>query len=94
MPIKTSPSHIPVVGDVLLRIQNEKETIRKDSLGGYKFIPEMHLKQPAFTYSACGSSTKIKKERKYLKKQVIQDMFIKKKLGKGFFPSIIWLMEV
>ena len=23
-------------------------------LAGEKFIPEMHLKQPGFTYSACG----------------------------------------
>ena len=38
----------------------------------------MNLKQPAFTFGACGSFTKIKKERKYLKKQVIRDMFIKK----------------
>ena len=25
-----------------------------------KFMPEMHLKQPRFTYSACGSFTKDK----------------------------------
>ena len=25
-----------------------------------KFMPEMHLKQPKFTYSACGSFTKDK----------------------------------
>ena len=25
-----------------------------------KFMPEMHLKQPGFTYSACGSFTKNK----------------------------------
>ena len=27
-------------------------------LAGDKFIPEMHLKQPRFTYSACGPFTK------------------------------------
>ena len=27
---------------------------------GDKFMPEMHLKQPGFTYSACGSFTKNK----------------------------------
>ena len=30
-------------------------------LAGDKFMPEMHLKQPGFTYSACGAFTKSKK---------------------------------
>ena len=29
-------------------------------LAGDKFMPEMHLRQPGFTYSACGSFTKSK----------------------------------
>ena len=29
-------------------------------LAGDKFIPEMHLRQPGFTYSACGTFTKNK----------------------------------
>ena len=29
-------------------------------LGRDKFMPEMHLRQPEFTYSACGSFTKNK----------------------------------
>ena len=29
-------------------------------LAGYKFKPEMHLKQPGFTYSACGPFTENK----------------------------------
>ena len=29
-------------------------------LVGEKFMPEMHLKQPGFTYSACGPFTKNK----------------------------------
>ena len=27
-------------------------------IAGDKFMPEMHLRQPRFTYSACGSFTK------------------------------------
>ena len=38
------------------------EIINKFLLVGDKFMPEMHLKQPGFTYSACGPFTK-KKER-------------------------------
>ena len=36
------------------------EMIIKFLLAGDKFMPEMHLKQPAFTYSACGPFTKNK----------------------------------
>ena len=32
--------------------------INKFSLTGDKFIPKLHLKQPGFTYSACGPCTK------------------------------------
>ena len=34
--------------------------IRKFLLAGDKFIPEMHLRQPRFTYSACGPFTENK----------------------------------
>ena len=34
------------------------ETVNKFLLVGDKFIPEMHLKQPGFIYSACGPFTK------------------------------------
>ena len=38
------------------------EIVNEFLLAGDKFMPEMHLKQPGFTYSACGSFT-INKER-------------------------------
>ena len=36
-------------------IENYKlnETVNKFVLAGDRFMPEMHLKQPGFTYSAC-----------------------------------------
>ena len=34
------------------------EIINKFSLAGDKCMPKMHLKQPGFTYSACGLFTK------------------------------------
>ena len=37
-----------------------KETVNKFLLVGHKLMPEMHLKQPDFTYSACGPLTKNK----------------------------------
>ena len=33
-------------------------------LAGDKFMPEMHLKQPEFAYSACGTFTKNKERIK------------------------------
>ena len=40
-------------------------------------MPEMHLRLPRFTYGACGTFTKSKKNTKILKKLLIQDIFIK-----------------
>ena len=37
-------------------------------LAGDKFMAQMNLKQPGFTYSACGSFTKNKERIKKLKK--------------------------
>ena len=49
--------------------------VNKFLLAGDKLIPEMHLKQPGFTYSACGPFTK-NKEFIILCKQEIQIIFI------------------
>ena len=53
------------------------EIVNKFLLARDKFRPEMHLRQPGFTYSACGPFTKTKKEYKSLKKQDIHDTLIK-----------------
>ena len=50
------------------------EIVNKFLLVGDKFVPEMHIKQPGFTYSACGPFTK-NKEFKNLKKYKIQNIF-------------------
>ena len=44
------------------------EIVNKFLLAGDKFIPEMHLKLPGFTYSACGPFTKTKERMQKLKK--------------------------
>ena len=41
------------------------------------FMPEMDLRQPGFTYIACGPLKKTKEESKNLKKQEVHDIFIK-----------------
>lgn len=40
-------------------------------------MPEMHIRQPEFTYSAWEPFTKTKEEYKTSKKQDISDIFIK-----------------
>ena len=40
------------------------EIVNTFLLVGDKFMPEMHLKQPGFTYSACGPFTKNKERKK------------------------------
>ena len=68
------------------------EIVNKFLLAGYKFMPEMHLRQPGFTYSACGPFTK-NKEFKNLKKQEIQAIFTKMNLISLVF-KIIWHIEI
>ena len=38
--------------------------VNKFLLTGYKFMPEMHLRQPRFTYNAYGPFTKNKEDSK------------------------------
>ena len=69
------------------------EIVNTFLLAGDNFMPEMHLKQPGFTYSACGHLLKIKNEFKYLKKQEMQAIFIKMNLIRLVF-NMIWHMEI
>ena len=60
--IKTPLSKIPLLNVLFWRALNIKikEIIHKFLLVGDKFMTETHLKQPGFTYSACGPFTKNK----------------------------------
>ena len=64
------------------------EIVNKFLLVGNTFMPEMYLKQPGFTYSACGPFT-INKERIKKFTQTENKNFIKMNLGKHVF-SMIW----
>ena len=55
----------------------KNEVVFKFLLAGYKFMPEILLRQAGFTYSSCGPFTKNKERIKNLKKLEIQNMFIK-----------------
>ena len=58
-----------------------------------KFMPEMHLRQPKFTYSACGTFTKNKEGIKKIKETGYSRLLIKTKKTKLVF-NMIWIMEI
>ena len=69
------------------------EIVNKFLLAGDKFMPEMHLKQLGFSYSACGPFTKNKERIKKFKKQEIRAIFTKTSLIKLAF-NMIWVIEI
>ena len=52
------------------------EIVNKSLMKGDKFMPEMHLKQPEFTYSACGPFIKRKERIQKFMQTGIQIIFI------------------
>ena len=61
------------------------EIINKFLLVGDKFMPEMHLKQPGSTYSACVSFTKKKERIEKFMKTGNTDFIYKNELDKACF---------
>ena len=59
--------------------------INKFLLAGDKFMPEMHLKQPGFTYSACGPFTKNKERIEKFMQTGNTDFIYKNELDKACF---------
>ena len=53
------------------------EIVYKFLLAGDKFMPEMHLKQPGFTYSACGPFTKTNERIEKFMQTRNRDLFTK-----------------
>ena len=59
------------------------EIVIKSLLAGDKFMPEMHLEQPGFTYSAYGPFTKNKERIQKFKETGDTSYIYKNKLGKA-----------
>ena len=59
--------------------------INKFLLAGDKFMPEMHLRQPGFTYSACGPFTKSKERIQNFKQTGDSRYIYKSELDKACF---------
>ena len=63
--------------------------VNKFLLAADKFMPEMHLKQPGFTYSACGPFTRKKERIKKFKETGDTSYIYKNKLDKACFQHDI-----
>ena len=61
------------------------EIVNKFLLTGDKFMPEMHLRQLWFTYSACGPFTKNKEQIKKFKETGDSRYIYQNELGKACF---------
>ena len=61
------------------------EIVNKFLLEGDKFMPGMHLKQPRFTYSACGPFIKNKEKIQKFKETGDTNHIYKNKLDKACF---------
>ena len=58
--LKIPLNKIPLFSNILFWLYKINEIVNKFLLAGDKFMLEMHLKQPGFTYSVCGPFTKNK----------------------------------
>ena len=64
---------------------NLNATVNKFLLAGDKFIPEMHLGQPGFIYSACGPFTKHKQRIQKFMQTGDTNYIYRNELDKTFF---------
>ena len=86
--IKTPLSKTSLL-NVLFWVYKNEWIVKKFLLTGDKFMPEMHLKQPAITYSACGPFTKIKERIVKIMQTGNTDFIYKNDLNKACFQHDI-----
>ena len=75
-------------GDLLVRRHNVNEIVHKFLFAGEKLMSEMYLRQPRFTYSACGQFIQNKQLI-----QNVQDIFIEINWVNPTF-SMTWLIKI
>ena len=59
-----------------------------------KFIPELHLRQPRFTYSACGPFTKRRERIRKFRETGDSKYIYKNELGKACSPRMQHILIV
>ena len=70
------------------------QIVHKFLLAGDTFMPEMHLKQPGFTYRACEPFTKNKQRIQKFMQTGDSRYIYRNELDKACFQHDIWLMEI
>ena len=70
------------------------EIVNKFLFAQDEFMPEMHLKQPGFTYSVCGLFTKNKEWTQKFKETGDSRYIYKNGLNKACFQHMFPFMEV
>ena len=68
--------------------------INKFLLAGDKFMPEMHLRQPRFVYSACGPFTRHKERIKEFERTGDTVIFIEMNSIKLVFNTILPMLII
>ena len=63
------------------------ELVNKFSLARDKLMPEMHLKQPQFIYSACGPFTTNKEGSRYIYKSELDKACFQHDMAYGDFKD-------
>ena len=83
--IETPLNKIPIFGRCLVLNYKMNDIINKFFLVGDKCMTEMHLRQPGFTYSACGSFTKSKERIEKFKQTGDSRYIYRNELDKACF---------
>ena len=78
-------SKIPLFGGLFFWVYKMNELVNKFLLVGDKFMPEMHLKQSGFTYSACGPFTRNKEKIEKFIQSGNTDFIYRNELHKACF---------
>ena len=69
------------------------EIIKRFLLVGDKLMSERHLKQPSFTYSACGPFTKNKERVEKFMQTGNTNFILKNELDKAYFQHDLWKIK-
>ena len=83
--MKAPLSRFPLLGTNSIIRYKINEIVNKLLLAGDKLMPEMHLRQPGFTYSACGPFTKNKKRIRKFKETGDSRYLYQNELDKACF---------
>ena len=83
--LKTRLSKISLFDDIFFWVYKMNEIVNTFLLAGDKFMPELHLKQPGFTYSVCGLFTRNKERIENFKKTGNTDFIYRNELDKVCF---------